>query len=225
MIRLSRPVLMLTLILSFLASGPVYGDTPLNKLTEAEKRSGWKLLFDDTSTENWRNYRKDSISKGWVVKDGTLQRAGGDAGEGQGLGAGRDELPELLVMNREPDRIALAVKEMAERSGRGGPHLELAEGAGPVGHRGARIEHEQSRDIGLFLVALDIVAVHASEDLPVEMAQVIAGNVFAMLNELHAEAVAGALVLARQEAIDDALGYQLQTRKTRNELRVEESFG
>jgi hypothetical protein len=46
-----------------------------------------------------------------------------------------------------------------------------------------------------------------------------------MFNELHAEAMAGALVLARQEAIDDALGYQLQTRKTRNELRVEESFG
>ena len=128
-------------------------------------------------------------------------------------------------MNGEPDRIALAVKEMTESGGRGGPHLELAEGAGPVGHRGTGIEHEQGRDVGLFLVALDIVAVHAPEDLPVEMTQVIAGNVFAMFNELHAEAVAGALVLARQEAIDDALGYQLETRKARNELRVEESFG
>ena len=81
MTRLSRSALMLTLILSFLATGQVRGDTPLNKLTEAEKRSGWKLLFDGTSTENWRNYRKDSISKGWVVKDGTLQRAGGGAGD------------------------------------------------------------------------------------------------------------------------------------------------
>ena len=81
MTRFSRPALLLTLILSFLATGPVRGDTPLNKLTEAEKRSGWKLLFDGTSTESWRNYRKDSISKGWVVKDGILQRAAGGAGD------------------------------------------------------------------------------------------------------------------------------------------------
>ena len=79
MIRLIRPAVLLTLVLSFLLSGQVRGEAPLNKLTEAEKRSGWGLLFDGTTTKNWRNYKKASISKGWVVKDGMLQRAAGGA--------------------------------------------------------------------------------------------------------------------------------------------------
>ena len=57
------------------------------------------------------------------------------------------------------------------------------------------------------------------------MAQIVAGHIFPVLHELDAEAVAGALVLSRQEAIDDALGYQLESRETRDELRVEESVG
>lgn len=32
------------------------GESP-NQLTESEKLSGWKLLFDGKSTEGWRNYR------------------------------------------------------------------------------------------------------------------------------------------------------------------------
>ena len=52
-----------------------------NTLSEAEKKAGWKLLFDGESTEGWRNYRKDSISDGWKVEDGALVRGEGGAGD------------------------------------------------------------------------------------------------------------------------------------------------
>ncbi|QEG41181.1 PQQ-dependent sugar dehydrogenase [Roseimaritima ulvae] len=55
--------------------------TAVNELSEAEKRSGWELLFDGESADAWRNYQKDSLSDGWQVVDGALVRAKKGAGD------------------------------------------------------------------------------------------------------------------------------------------------
>ena len=55
--------------------------TAVNELSEAEKRSGWELLFDGESADAWRNYQKDSLSDGWPVIDGALVRAKKGAGD------------------------------------------------------------------------------------------------------------------------------------------------
>ncbi|MGZ3751629.1 MAG: 3-keto-disaccharide hydrolase, partial [Mucilaginibacter sp.] len=44
-----------------------------NILTNKEKRQGWKLLFDGTTTQGWHNYLKPSAGAAWSVKDGELQ--------------------------------------------------------------------------------------------------------------------------------------------------------
>ncbi len=59
----------------------VLAKNELNQLSEAEKRGGWKTLFDGASTDAWRNYKKDSISDGWKIVDGTLVRAEKGAGD------------------------------------------------------------------------------------------------------------------------------------------------
>lgn len=43
-----------------------------NSLTAAERRAGWKLLFDGKTLDGWRNYRTDTIGSAWKVADGTL---------------------------------------------------------------------------------------------------------------------------------------------------------
>lgn len=53
----------------------------LNRLTDAEKAEGWKLLFDGKTTAGWRNFKKDSISKGWQVHDDALCRVNNSAGD------------------------------------------------------------------------------------------------------------------------------------------------
>lgn len=71
-------------LLGLMLFGPhtvAVADVPLNELTAAEKRGGWKLLFDGKSADSWRNYRKQTLSDGWAVKDGTLTRAKGRAGD------------------------------------------------------------------------------------------------------------------------------------------------
>ena len=49
-------------------------------LTAAERAAGWRLLFDGTTTEGWRGYRRDAMPAGWRVEAGALTRvaAGGD---------------------------------------------------------------------------------------------------------------------------------------------------
>ncbi|MDP7266729.1 MAG: DUF1080 domain-containing protein [Pirellulales bacterium] len=53
----------------------------LNRLSKAEKRAGWQLLFDGSTTDGWRNFRQKSLSDRWRVEDGTLVRAHDGAGD------------------------------------------------------------------------------------------------------------------------------------------------
>jgi hypothetical protein len=55
-----------------------------------------------------------------------------------------------------------------------------------------------------------IEAPGAALDLPVDVLDVVAGNILAMLGELDGEAVVGALVHAREVALDDEPGLDLQ---------------
>jgi hypothetical protein len=43
-----------------------------NTLTNGERQSGWKLLFDGKTTDGWDTYKKDEVSPGWKVIDGNL---------------------------------------------------------------------------------------------------------------------------------------------------------
>jgi hypothetical protein len=52
-----------------------------NKLTSAEKASGWKLLFDGTSLQGWRGYKTDAIGAGWKAQDGALVLTAAKAGD------------------------------------------------------------------------------------------------------------------------------------------------
>jgi hypothetical protein len=47
-------------------------DAP-NTLTAAERASGWRLLFDGTTLDGWRGYKKpDAVGTRWKVSDGAL---------------------------------------------------------------------------------------------------------------------------------------------------------
>src|SRR5205807_296902 len=65
-------------------------------------------------------------------------------------------------------------------------------------------------DVRLRLKLLEVVLVGLGVDAPVEILQVIAGHVLAVLAELDGEAVERAGVQARQEALDDELGAQVE---------------
>jgi hypothetical protein len=52
-----------------------------NELTAAEKKAGWKLLFDGKSLKGWRIYQKQEVSPKWKVQDGAIVLTEGGAGD------------------------------------------------------------------------------------------------------------------------------------------------
>ncbi len=44
----------------------------LNTLNAAEKAAGWTLLFDGKTTNGWRNFKKQTIGKSWIINDDAL---------------------------------------------------------------------------------------------------------------------------------------------------------
>jgi len=54
------------------ASAQGAGDNMANTLTAAEKKDGWKLLFDGKSLDAWRGYKMQTLPVGWTVEDGAI---------------------------------------------------------------------------------------------------------------------------------------------------------
>lgn len=56
-------------------------------LSKKEKKAGWKLLFDGTTTNGWRGYQKKEAPSAWKVQDGALffdadaKKAGASGGD------------------------------------------------------------------------------------------------------------------------------------------------
>lgn len=49
-------------------------DTAMNRLTDAERAQGWRLLFDGKTLDGWRVYRGQSQPGGWIADQGLLTK-------------------------------------------------------------------------------------------------------------------------------------------------------
>ncbi|MFM7185399.1 MAG: family 16 glycoside hydrolase [Planctomycetota bacterium] len=76
-----REVFLAVLVLVPIAGRPAGAESLPNTLSEAERRGGWRLLFDGRTTAGFRTYGRDGISPGWVVDQGALVRRGAGAGD------------------------------------------------------------------------------------------------------------------------------------------------
>ena len=80
------------LYLLFLAGAIIFvwgcqQEVKVNELTKKEKKEGWVLLFDGTTSNGWRGVNKDHFPTGWEIADGTLhckESGQGEAGAQDG---------------------------------------------------------------------------------------------------------------------------------------------
>ncbi|MEO5826985.1 MAG: DUF1080 domain-containing protein [Gemmatimonadales bacterium] len=96
-------------IMAACASNSRRADTPTtqmnNALTQDERRNGWQLLFDGSSTAGWHTYRMNSAT-GWQVVDGELTTTGPGAGD--------------LVSDRQFDSFELTLEWKVPPNGNSG---------------------------------------------------------------------------------------------------------
>ncbi len=84
-----------------------------NTLSKMEQQGGWKLLFDGKTTNGWRNYKKDGISDGWKVQDGSLVRAAKGAGD--------------IITANQYDSFELSLEFMVSKGGNSGIMFHVTE--------------------------------------------------------------------------------------------------
>jgi glucose/arabinose dehydrogenase len=107
-------------------------DSPNNSLSRSEELSGWMLLFDGESTENWRNYKKDKVSDGWKIEDGALVRAGNGAGD--------------IITKEKYKYFELSLEYKISKGGNSGIMFHVAETDGPPYQTGPEIQVQDNVD-------------------------------------------------------------------------------
>ena len=78
------------------------------------------------------------------------------------------------------------------------------------GHGAAGIDHYHGPKIGFLLKLLDVKAILTAEQLPIDIAQLIARLVHAMLGELYRKPSAGRAMQTGQKALNHPFGQQFQ---------------
>jgi hypothetical protein len=109
------PVRWLVSLLFIWHAAACFAASPLNTLTEAERRAGWQLLFDGQTTQGWRGYKMDKMPAGWSVIDGVLVRV-------KGAGGGDD-----IVTTQEFENFDLQLEWKTVPSGNSGVLYHVSE--------------------------------------------------------------------------------------------------
>lgn len=107
-------------------------DTTPNQLTEAEKLSGWELLFDGQSMDVWRTYKRDDISNGWIATNGVIALQTGGSGD--------------LITKEKFDSFELSLQYKNSKGGNSGVIFGVVETDGPPWHSGPEVQIFDSRD-------------------------------------------------------------------------------
>jgi cytochrome c len=87
---------------------PLLGYSQNNSLTVQEKKEGWQLMFDGSSTNGWHSFRKTSVGQAWKVNDGSiyLDTSSKDGGD--------------LVSDKEYENYELKIEWKIEKCGNSG---------------------------------------------------------------------------------------------------------
>ena len=156
----------------------------------------------------------------WPAGLGAAQRERG-ASAGAPVRRGWAGTADGVGVGDEADRVSLPRHQVRERSGEQPRVLELRQPRGPrVVHRRARIERDLAQQIRRLAELLRVEPIGPREQLPVDVLEIVAGTIVAVLAELRAVAVERAAMQARDGAVDDALRDQLEIGNRRERRRV-----
>ena len=84
----------------------------INQLTDAEKKDGWKLLFDGKSPAGWHTYNQKTFGPGWKIEQGALYR---DVSHQTGVNAEGD-----LCTNDQYENFDLKLQWKISKNGNSG---------------------------------------------------------------------------------------------------------
>lgn len=107
-----------------------------NKLSEEEKKEGWKLLFDGESVESWRGINKDQFPEnGWKIENGELIANAFDGGESANGG-------DIITKKKYGKFVLKWEWKMETKGGNSGLKYFVQEGIGENSKYGFGLEYQ-----------------------------------------------------------------------------------
>ncbi|MHA4811906.1 3-keto-disaccharide hydrolase [Flavitalea flava] len=88
------PAILLMSAIPFSRNANPASEQKPNTLSPEEKKEGWSLLFDGSTTSGWHTYGKTTVLAQWEAKDGTIHL---------NKGAGKDQGGDLLTNQEYSD--------------------------------------------------------------------------------------------------------------------------
>jgi len=131
MLRIRTKFLLLSVFCVFAASG-------CHTSKHAAKPAQWEILFDGTSMDHWRGYRRSSFpDKAWMVENGTLKTIKG--GETVDL-ITKDQYQnfaldlEWRISSNGNSGVMIRVTEDAKETWQSGPEMQILDDEAHAGH-------------------------------------------------------------------------------------------
>ncbi len=113
----------------------------LNTLTVAEKKAGWKLLFDGKTTTGWRGFHQDKFPEaGWVIEDGCIKHV---AAKGELGGRGGD-----IITTEKYDNFEMQLEWRLAPGGNSGIKYLVSEDLPKTGSSAVSFEMQVLDDVG-----------------------------------------------------------------------------
>lgn len=103
-----------------------------NVLTKAEKKAGWKLLFDGKSFNGWRGFHKEIVPEGWIIEDNCISRIAAHGELGQ---AGGD-----LITGEQFENFEFSLEWKISKGGNSGIKYLVSETLPPKGKSAVSFE-------------------------------------------------------------------------------------
>jgi hypothetical protein len=98
----------------------------LNTLTRAERKSGWKLLFDGQTFNGWRGFGRDHIPYGlWLIENGMIKKV--NTGDVKILPDGRPVEGGDLITVGKYENYELSFEWMINKAGNSGLKYNVSE--------------------------------------------------------------------------------------------------
>ena len=141
------------------------------------------------------------------------------------LGVQGDPAADGFVERQATDRVLLPQQQIGDRNGQRAGVFEFIERARPVTHAAGNIDQQRRAEVRVFFVLLDVIAILLGPDLPIDVPQIVAGGVLAVLAKLDRLAEKGTAVDARQKSLDHVARAHLEPANPGDRLRMQKSFG
>jgi hypothetical protein len=133
----------------------------------------------------------------------------------------RHARPDLVVEDAAAHGVTMRERQPGKAGRERGGVVVFSEWPRGVVHACRTVHEERDAEVGLLFELLHIEAVLPSPDLPVDATQVVATDIFPVLEKLHRLPLVGALVEAGEHALDNSTRAQLQPRDAGNRLRMQ----